>query len=460
MRNIAFTGSILLVVLAAVPPVRAEFAIGDQDRVVFFGNRVFQTPAMAMGVETYVRIRYPESKARFRSYGRQAAAVLRGAVKRFEKQVVPFDPTVVVLSFVTGDLPQREFSEGQLTRFEEDFAKMVDRAKQSGARVYVMTPLCPEVSQKPQLEKVEYAATVGKYAAAIRTIAQEKGATVIDWFALSEQYSAEHAGSKRLAITADGTHPSALGFALGATAILDAWGADPCNITLTADWTSESASVSMGQVSVTQVGEDKMLLKLSGMPIPWVFPGRGTITGEDWPGTKYYSFTLHIPNVPDGGIMISEPNGKNALPYLSEQLRQGTDLGFVGPLVRLDAVAGLAKWMQAKYKAVRDRQRFMQKPIPEPEYQQAYETYYLGLAQYIEATENVVLRLPRILDNLTLELYKALLPPKESKDQGKARVGPEPAKNGDPKQPGQGKKPDKGKKPPKHKKRGSPDAKP
>lgn len=460
MRNIACISWILLAVLAAAPPVRAEFAIGDQDRVVFFGNRVFQTPAMAMGVETYVRIRYPESKARFRSYGRQAAAVLRGAVERFEKQVVPFDPTVVVLSFVTGDVRQREFSKDQLIRFENDLAKMVDRAKQTGARVYVMTPLCPEASQRPQLEKIEYAATIEQYAGAIRTIAQEKGATVIDWFAVSKQYSAEHAGSKRLAITADGTHPSALGFALGATAILDAWGADPCNITLTADWTSESASVSMGQVGVTQVGEDRMLLKLSGMPIPCVFPGRGTITGKDWPGTKYYSFTLQIPNVPDGGIMISEPNGKNALPYLSEQLRQGTDLGFVGPLVKLDAVADLAKWMQAKYKAVRDRQRFMQRTIPEPEYQQAYETYYLGLAQYTEATENVVLRLPRTLDNVTLELYKAPRPPKDSKGDAEARVEPKPDTKGDPKKPGQGKKPGQSKKPTKHKKRGSPDAKP
>gem|GEM_PF-6692244 len=427
MRKIAFVGWMLLLVLAAATQVRAEFALGDQDRVAFFGNKVLAVPDMPMGVETFLRIRYPELKTRFRTYGRHEAGIMKNAVERFEAEVVPTRPTVVVLCFATDDVPQRALNEDHFNRFKADFGKLVDRAAQTKARLYVMTPLFPELAKKSQLQSIEYDATVEKYAEAMRAVAREKGATVIDWLEASKRYSAEHADTRRLAITTAGTYPSTLGFAIGMAAILDAWAAEPCKITVTANWNSESVSASLGQATVTKADDDKILLKLSDMPIPWVMPRRGTITDGDWPGTRYYSFILKVANVPDGGIMISEPDGKNALPYLSMQLREGTDLGFVGPLTKLKAVKDLAKWMKAKFDAVRRHLDFMRKPIPEPEYQQAYETYYVGLEQYADATDRIVQRQPRIM-NVTLELYKAPLPPGGVPDRSEPRPAPKSQK--------------------------------
>lgn len=412
MRKIALAGVIGLLMLVAVPQARAEFALGDQDRVVFFGDKVLATPEMAMGVETFVRIRYPNLKTRFRNYGRHTAATLKGVVERFEKEVVPIQPTVVVLCFATDAVPRREFDERHLDRFKGDFVKLVNRAKQTGARLYIMTPLCPDVARNAKLKSIKYDETMGKYAETLREIAREHGGQVIDWFTASKQYLAKHGDNKRLAITSNGAFPTILGCAIGMTSILEAWSAEPCKITVTADWNSDSVTASSGQVVVTKVGEDKIQLKLTGVTIPWVVPNRGTIPEEHWPGTKYYSFVLRVSNIPEGGIMISEPNGKNALPYLSQQLRQGTDLGFVGPLTKLDAVAGLAKWITAKCEAVRRHREFMLKPVPEPEYQKSYETYYLGLEQYADATDQIVLRQPRVVD-VTLELYKAPLSPKK-----------------------------------------------
>ena len=433
MRKIVLAGWMLLLVLAAAPQVRADFALSDQDRVAFFGNKVLAVPDMPRGVETFLRIRYPELKTRFRTYGRHEAAIMKNAVKRFEAEVVPAKPTVVVLCFGTDDVPQRPYDEARFNQFKADFDNLVDLAKRTGARLYVMTPLFPEIAKSPQLQKVEYDVIIGKYAAAMQAAAQEKGATVIDWFDASRRYSVDHADKKRLAITTAGTYPSTLGFAIGMASILEAWGAEPCGITVTADWNSESVSASLGQAAVTKVGDDKILLKLSDMPIPWVVPRRGTVTGGDWPGTTYYNFMLTVANVPDGGIMISEPGGKNALPYLSMQLREGTDLGFVGPLTKLDAVKNLAKWLTAKFDADRRHVDFMRKPIPEPEYQQAYKTYYLGLEQYADATDRIVQRQPRVMD-LTLEIYKAPLPPGGVPDQERQWPGPRPGKKVTPKE--------------------------
>ena len=72
MRRIRFAGWMLLAVLAAAAPVQAGFALGDQDRVAFFGNKVLAVTDMPIGVETFIRIRYPELKTRFRTYARGA----------------------------------------------------------------------------------------------------------------------------------------------------------------------------------------------------------------------------------------------------------------------------------------------------------------------------------------------------------------------------------------------------
>jgi hypothetical protein len=428
MNKVMLSVGMVVLMWAGVPCARAEFALGDQDRVVFFGNQALGVPDMPMGTETFIRIRYPGLKARFRTYGRHEDSILKNVIERFERQAVPFKPTVVVLCFATNDVPRQALDQNHLDRFKADFAALVERAKQTAARLYVMTPLCAEVAKSADLAAIKYDETVEQYGAAMRTIAQEKGAKVIDWSAAAKEYLAAHGSNPRLALTTDGAAPTILAYALGMATILEAWGAEPCKITVNADWNSPAATASLGQAAVTKVGEDKIQLKLSGMPIPWVVPRRGAITSNDWPGSKYYSFTLQVNNVPEGGIMISEPGGKNALPYLSEQLRQGADMDFVGPLTKLEAVTGLAKWLKEEYDAVGRHQDFMQRPIPEPEYKPAFETYYLGLEQYAAATDLIVMRQPTTVD-VTLELSKAVLPAEGTPtSQGEPGAATRPAK--------------------------------
>jgi hypothetical protein len=412
----------LLVVLVWAPSVRAEFHLSDQDRVAFFGTRVLVMPDIPTAVEAFIRIRYPELKARFRTFGQQTPGIFAGALERFEKEVKPFEPTVLVLCFGTVDIPQRSLDEGHLQRAKKQFAELLGRVKESGARIYVLTPLCPEPGKAERLKKAEYEKSVARYAEMMRALAQENGCAVIDWYAQSKVYRDEHRGNKRLSITVDGVRPSVLGSNIGTVAILSAWETGPCQIKVTADWKGETAAASMGMARLTRIDQEKAELKLSGMPIPWVVPNRGAILEGDWPGTRYYSFILKIQNVPDGGIMISEKGGKNALPYLSEQLRQGTDMGFVGPLTKLDSVMQLNKWIRAKQDAVTRWQEFMRRPIPEPEYRQAYETYYVGMEQYADATGSIVMRQPRTID-VTLDVYKAPLPPGTGAQRGIQRGG-------------------------------------
>ncbi|MCP4591801.1 MAG: hypothetical protein GY842_13765 [bacterium] len=429
MKRIALAGLVVLLTWVAIPTARADFALKDTDRVVFFGNKVFRAPLIPMGVETYLRIRYPQLQTSFRTNGKHEAPMLKTAVQRFEREVVPFKPTVVVLSFVTDEVARNPFNEADFNRFKTGFTELLDTAQKTGARLYVLTPLCPDASQKKQLQTVNYVETIGKYAEAIRQLGKEKGATVVDWYAASQSYAEQHVGDQRLATTTDGAYPSTIGSAIAMTALLDAWNAEPCKTTIKADWNSDAASASTGQVQVTKVSDDKIQLKLSGIPIPWVVAKRGTATGDDWPGSKYCTIMLEVANTPDGGIMIKEAGGKNALPYLSQQLLQGTDMAFVGPLTKLDAVRGLDRWILEKYKSVSLHLEFKRKGIPEPEYQQAYDTYYLGADQYDDATDQIVLRQPKVMD-VTLELSKAKIPGKtdRAKAPGHKKVGKRNAK--------------------------------
>ena len=127
---------ISLGLLGVAWPVRADFALKDDDRVAFFGNKVLQEGVMPMGVESFIRIRYPDLKTRFRSFGRHAAAILRGASDRFEQNVLPDKPTVVVLCFGTDDVPQNPFNEHHFNRFSQDFVTLMDpRPRRSPKRL-------------------------------------------------------------------------------------------------------------------------------------------------------------------------------------------------------------------------------------------------------------------------------------------------------------------------------------
>ena len=418
MRTLALGMALWVGLCVAVPQVRGELALTDQDRVVFFGNKVFGGADIPVGVESFLRVRYPELKARFRTFGRHEDAILKNVLERFDKQVGPYKPTVVVLAFATDDVPRAALDPAHLDKFKADFAPLVDRAKGTGARVYIMTPLCPEPAKGPNLAAITYDETLGKYAEAMRTIAQEKGAKVVDWYATSKQYAADHAADAKLAVTTDGSAPSVLGLTLAMTTLLEAWGAEPYHVKITGDWTGPSVTASMGQASVTKVGEDRIQIKLTGVPLPWVIARRGPILGNDWPGSKLHTFTLQMANAPEGGVVIGELYGsgdkaapRNEVPFLTQQLLEGTDLSFVGPLTKLDALTvGLGKWLLEACRVVAQQQDFMAQPIPEPEYKQAYETYYLGLAQLADATDLIILRQPTTMD-VTLELYKAPTPP-------------------------------------------------
>lgn len=410
-------------VWAAASAANAAFVLTDDDRVVFYGGQGVEPPTFGLQVETFVRVRYPRLKTWFLGQRPQPGGTAAEGDAQFDPHVAAWKPTVVVLCFGLDDPARQKLDPGKLDLFTGSMRKLIEKSKTLGARVWVMTPPCPEVSADPRLAEIQYDECVGQYAEALRKLAKEMEAPVVDWYQASVDYRTASASNARLRLTTgSGVEPSPLGAAVATNLILRAWQAEPLKFTIRADWSGDTAEVSAGQIEVTRKNENTLILSLKDVPLPWYAADRGGILASDWPPTPFYEYTLQIENVPEGGFIISESVGgktRGGKPFLSKMLREGWDISNVGPMTGTKALTDLYGAIDRKNQSYQRLGAFRQRPSPDPELKEAYETQALAFRQYADGTARIVPRMPRSTDivlqvqtaQAAAEEARATLPP-------------------------------------------------
>jgi lysophospholipase L1-like esterase len=401
----------LVLMASAAPAAAGVFLLGDEDRVVFFGDRQVylgdprtQRPTFGAQVESFVRVRYPALKARFWHYGENSTTTVADGNARFDDQVAPWKPTVIVLSFGLDDAGMQAFDAAKLEAFKSEMRKLIERSKATGAKVWVLTPPCPESSQRNQLQQIEYDTVIGRYAEAIRGLGTDLNVPVLDWYQAMVDYRARVGGNPRLALTtASGIDPTPLGASLATNLILSAWNAEPMIFQIHADWNSDTASVSAGKVAVAHRDADTMILSLTGIPLPWYLPDRGGIPAEDWPAARFCSYTVKIDNAPSQGFILSEAKtlterGREAKPFLAQMLWEGADVGRIGPLATAEAVRLLDSRVKQKNGSYARAENIKKTTVTEPEFAEAFKTFTLAQLQYSDGLARIIARTPRTMD--------------------------------------------------------------
>jgi len=400
-----------LVAGAAVAPARAEFALTDTDRVLFFGATSLWPASFGLQVETFAAVKYPELKTRFWHWGPAMPRTISQGRERLDDHLAAFHPTIVVLNFGLDAAEQKPFDAARLAAFGDDLAGLIERCEKAGAKVVLITPNCPESYRKQILTKYKYDETVGKYAQLIREVGKQRQLPVIDWYAATKDRAAASAGDKsgKSALTTDGLHPTSLCNSLAAEAILEAWGAEPHEVTVHVDWKSLEVSTTVGTISAWRKSESMIMVDLEDFPMPWVLPpGRVRAIPRSWGESRFCKFTVHIHNAPPGGVLISRPAGRPT-PWLEQMLDGGFDMSRIGPLVTAPPVLRLLKAIKRKNSGMDKYDRWTREPFPEPEYAGANAKYAEAMIAECDGTAEVIARTPRIMD-VTLQVTLAQPP--------------------------------------------------
>ena len=388
----------------------AEFQLKTDDRVVFFGDTLVHTQLFGKYVETFVRVRYPELKTRFFNSGRRNETAADG-LSRLELELGMTSPTVVVVAFGLHDPGGQPFDDGRLTEFRKNITAIAEGIQKLGARTILLTPPRPIVQQLRSLPDINYVEVVGKYAQAIREVGKSRQIPVVDWFrSSSELYQNDAPQLPRR--RQDELLPKALAHAVVAAQLLKHWQAEPIDVQITADWQSDTVSVSSGQAKVKTRTEEELKLKLSGVPLPWGVAGirPQNLEAALWPGAELCRYILKIDNVPESGVNLVLGGRKIALER--EQLRRGVNIMGWPPIqarnrTLRDMLVALSRknrwWSEYRSKVRRGLP-------PEPELLEAFESSLRTFQLYEDGYAKLVMRLPKVFD-VTLSFQ---IPPSET----------------------------------------------
>ena len=376
----------------------AEFQLKTDDRVVFFGDTVVHTQLFTKYVETFVRVRYPELKTRFFNSGQRNETAADG-LARLERDLGPTSPTVVVVAFGLHDPGGKPLDEGRLAEFRKNITGIAEGIQKLGARIVLITPPRPIVQQLRSMPAVNYVEVVGKYAQAIREVGESRRVPVVDWFRSSSELYQNNTPQPPRRRQGE-LLPKGLAHAVVAAQLLKHWQAEPIDVRITADWESETASVSSGRAKIKTRTEQELKLELTGVPLPWGVAGvkPQDLEAARWPGAELCRYVLQIDNVPESGVNLVLGGRKIALER--EQLRHGVNIMGWPPIqVRNRTLRDMLTAITRKHRRWFEYRLAVRRgPPPEPELLEAFESSLRTFQLYEDGYAKLVMRLPKVFD--------------------------------------------------------------
>lgn len=167
------------------------FELKDGDRVVTLGGTFIEREGQFGYIETVFTTAHPDRKVTFRNLGWSGDTVWaesRGifdpaqvGYARMIELVKELKPTLIVMAY-----GQNESFAGEagLERFVQQYEKLCNDVKPTGARLAFITPHKFEKPRAPLPDASRHNANLGKYADAVKQLAARRSAPVIDLFSL------------------------------------------------------------------------------------------------------------------------------------------------------------------------------------------------------------------------------------------------------------------------------------
>ena len=240
MKNCIRIASLILSLLIPVATkAQAAFSLHAGDRVVFYGDSITDQRLYTVYVETYILTRFPRLDASFVHSGWGGDRVSGGGGGpidvRLERDVIPYQPTVMTIMLGMNDGGYHAFDEATFAKYTQGYQHIVESVQKALPQIrFTLIQPSPfdDVTRPPNFEG-GYNAVLIRYGEWVKDYARRIGATVADLntpvVAVLEKANAV---DPKLAqeILPDRVHPGPEGHLIMAEAILKAWNA-PATVT-------------------------------------------------------------------------------------------------------------------------------------------------------------------------------------------------------------------------------------
>lgn len=204
----------------AAAPAQIKIPLGDEETIVFFGDSITQQNLYTAYIETFLIARFPCKRLLFWNAGIGGNKVDE-ALTRFDRDVAPLKPTIVVVNFGMNDGKYVPPDAAIRLHYKQGLQALVAKIRNVGARPLLCTP--PAANSFFALYLEHYNETLAGLAEAVKEVAREQKLPVIDLFSAFRPF-AEQASPSPVLIP-DGVHPNEAGHLVLAAPALQAFDA-------------------------------------------------------------------------------------------------------------------------------------------------------------------------------------------------------------------------------------------
>jgi lysophospholipase L1-like esterase len=250
-------------------PARVSFLLGDQDRVVFYGDSITAQRYYTRYVEEFLLTRYPALHVSFFNAGVPGDTVYGGYTgdiqKRLNRDVLPFKPTFITVMLGMNDPGYVPFDAHIFDVFQKGYKTLLNdlAARLPQAKITLISS-SPYDELTHGTEFPGLSSTVQRYGQFVKDLAVERGDTFVDFndaLGTVMQTAAKDNSDYAALLIPDRIHPSESFHWVMAEELMNTWQADP-----------EVSSVELDAQSVTVVvsrNADISNLQHAGSELRW-----------------------------------------------------------------------------------------------------------------------------------------------------------------------------------------------
>lgn len=298
------------------------------DRVVFFGDSITEQQLYTNYVEAYLATSYPEYGFSFFNAG-WSGDTAPGGAKRLDRDVLSIKPTVVILCYGMNDGQCASPSEAIRNQFAAGMHELVDRLKEKGIRILLMTPGMVDESVNPGLKSIQYNMKGLRILAdEILKLAATEKLPVCDTHKLMNDVDARaKAAVPGFCMIPDSVHPDPAGHLVMAYGLLQALGVPPHRQEICAD-IGASEVVCAGGISSVRMrkkGRNAVLrLKTDSLPF-FVEPAARKVLPFLPFQEVFNEFKLRVRGLAVPWAVLRSEHGRSR-PFSRAELERGVNL--------------------------------------------------------------------------------------------------------------------------------------
>ncbi len=385
MRMVRWALMVCVLAMLAATMVPAEPLLKPGERLVFLGDDITEQFVYTRYVMTYFTLRYPGAKISFRNaaWNGNTAADAQG---RLTRDVLSLHPAVVSICLGMNDGHFAAFDQAACDAYLTAMTGIVDALKKENIRVVLLSPGC--VDPERRVNGLEYNATLAKFTAALKGLADKEQVPFFDLNALmlSVQTRAKQADA-HFTLAPDALRPNSAGHLVIAYALLKALGCTDQPSALTIDAPRKLVTHDDCTITDLSVGDEAVTFTRNDAALPAFIDSEAAKVLPFLPfNEELNQYRLQIIGLKDGDWKVTAgdfPVGT----FSAGALGKGVNLGMApGPWMIAGAqVAGLCNEQEFLYLA-RWRQIGMNAGIP-PEAHAELEALLKKLDANLEAKE-------------------------------------------------------------------------